>query len=230
MLTTGATPNEIFAMDQYTEAFHGLGMTHLDALTHMFYGDKMYNGFSRQTVTAAGAEKLSVIELKGGIFTRGILFDIPRLKGKLYLEPGEKIYPKDLDRWAKQAGITVEPGDFVMIRTGRWDRRQKLGPWNVGKLSAGLDPSCARWLHDHDVSVLGSDVESDVLPSGVEGVLMPIHLLSLAAMGMPIVDNLDLEQAAQVAAQQHRWAFLVTFAPEPVPGGTGSPVNPTALF
>jgi len=230
MLATGATPGEIFASDQYSEAFHGLGMTHLDAVAHMMDGDQLYNGFARNTVTDTGAEKASVIVLKAGIFSRGILFDIPRLEDKPYLDLTERIHPADLDRWAKEAGVTVEPGDVVLIRTGRWERREKLGPWDLGQSSPGLDASCAVWLHKHDVAVLGSDVESDVLPSPIDGVPMPVHLLVLNTMGMPIIDNMDLERVAQVAAQQHRWVFLLTLAPEAVPGGTGSPINPTAIF
>jgi kynurenine formamidase len=230
MLRTGATPGEIFASDQYSEVFHGLGMTHLDAVAHMMDGDQLYNGFSRNTVTDSGAEKASVIALKGGIFTRGILFDIPRLEGKPYLDLTERIFPADLDRWAKEAGVTVEPGDVVLIRTGRWERREKLGPWNLGQSSPGLDVNCAVWLHKHDAAVLGSDVESDVIPSPIDGVPMPVHLLLLNAMGMPMIDNMDLERVAQVAAEQHRWVFLLTRAPEAVPGGTGSPINPTAIF
>jgi kynurenine formamidase len=230
MLTTGATPGEIFASDQYTEAFHGLGMTHLDAVAHMMDGDQLYNGFARNTVTDTGAEKASVLVLKAGIFSRGILFDIPRLEGKPYLDLMERIYPADLDRWAKEGGVTVQPGDVVLIRTGRWERREKLGPWNLGQSSPGLDASCAVWLHKHDVAALGSDVESDALPSPIVGVLMPVHLLVLNTMGMPIIDNMDLERVAQVAAQRHRWVFLLTLAPEAVPGGTGSPINPTAIF
>lgn len=230
MLTTGATSSAEFATDQYVETFHTLAITHLDALAHMFSGNSLYNGFPRRSVTEAGAQKLSVIQMKDGIFSRGILFDMPRLKGQPYLKPGTRIFPKDLDQWAKEAGVAIEPGDVVLIRTGRWARREKIGPWDVFKSSAGLDASCARWLRTHDVAVLGSDVESDVLPSGISGVPMPIHLLTLAAMGTPILDNLDLERIASMAAQQHRWVFLFSLAPEPVPGGTGSPVNPTAIF
>jgi kynurenine formamidase len=228
MLTTGADPSAEFAMDQYIFTYHTLFFTHLDALCHVFYGDKLYNGFPRRSVTATGAQKLDVLQLKNGIFTRGLLFDIPRLKGKPYLEREEAIYPEDLDRWEKKAGVAVEPGDVVLIRTGRWARRKKLGPY--GFPAAGLYVTCARWLHQHDVAVLGSDNASDVMPSGVDGVSMPIHLLAIASMGMPILDNCDLEQLAEVAAEQHRWVFLLTVAPEPVPGGTGSPVNPTAVF
>lgn len=227
MLSTGADPSAKFAFDQYTFNFHSGFITHLDALTHVFDGDKLYNGFPRQSVTETGAQKLDVLQLKDGIFTRGILFDIPRLKGRPYLDPGEAIYPEDLERWEKQAGIKAEPGDVVLIRTGRWARRKKLGPFIA---TAGLHVSCASWLHRHDIAVLGSDAASDVIPSGVDGVDMPIHLLVVASMGMPILDNLDLERLADVAAAQHRWVFLLTVAPEPVPGGTGSPVNPTAVF
>jgi kynurenine formamidase len=193
-------------------------------------GDQLYNGYSRNTVTDTGAEKVSVLAMKQGIFTRGILFDIPRLEGKPYLDLNERIYPADLDRWAKEAGITVEPGDVILIRTGRWERREKLGAWNVGQASPGLDVSCAAWLHKHDAAALGSDDESDIIPSPIDGVLMPVHLLVLNAMGMPMIDNMDLERLAQAAAQQHRWVFLLTLAPEAVPGGTGSPINPTAIF
>ena len=230
MLATGADASAPFAMDRYSQTYHGFGITHLDALCHMFYGDDLYNGFPRRSVTVAGAEKLAVTHLKNGLFTRGILIDIPRLESRPYLEPGEAIYPRDIDLWLKRAQITVEPGDVVLIRTGRWARRQKLGPWQIGQHSAGLNASCAHWLHQHDVAILGSDAASDVLPSGVAGVAMPIHQLVLVAMGMPILDNCDLEQLSEVAAQKHRWVFLLTAAPEPVPGGTGSPINPTAIF
>lgn len=228
MLTTGADPSALFALDEYTCAFHNLYMTHLDALCHAFNGQALYNGFPRMSVTAAGAQKLDVTKLKNGVFTRGVLFDIPRLKGRAYLEPGDPIYPEDLDLWEKKAGVAVQPGDAVLIRTGRWARRAKLGP--ISGRGAGLDVTCARWLHQHDVAVLGSDNYSDVVPSGIDGMPMPVHLLAINSMGMPILDNCNLEELAEVAAKQHRWVFLLTFAPEPVPGGTGSPVNPTAIF
>ena len=156
--------------------------------------------------------------------------DIPRLKERPYLEPEEAIYPEDLDLWEKKAGTRLEPGDVVLIRTGRWTRRQKLGPWEIGKHSAGLNARCARWLRQRDVAVLGSDAASDVLPSGVEGVSMPIHLLALVAMGMPILDNCDLEALSKQLAAQHRSTFLLTVEPLAVEGGTGSPVNPVATF
>src|SRR5258708_35764261 len=125
--------------------------------------------------------------------TRGILMDIARLKGVDYMEPGSAIFPEDLEAWEKRAGLKVSPGDVVFIRTGRWARRAAKGPWPVGRNAAGLHASCARWLHDRGVAMLGSDEASDVVPSQVEGVALPIHQLALVAMGIHIFDNCDLE-------------------------------------
>ena len=88
-----------------------------------FYQGKMFNGFSQQTVTDAGAQQLAILSVKNGIFTRGVLIDIPELKGVPYLEPGAAIYPEDLDAWEKKARLHVQPGDVVLVRTGRWARR-----------------------------------------------------------------------------------------------------------
>jgi kynurenine formamidase len=219
-----------YSLDSYSVNYHGYAHTHLDALCHVFYQGKMYNGFSQQEVTQKGADKLSIRNLKEGIFTRGILMDIPRLKGVAYLEPETPIYPEDLDAWEKKAGIKVSAGDVIFIRTGRWARRKAVGPWDVGRHAAGLHASCAKWLKDRGVAILGSDVASDVVPSQIEGVALPIHLLVLVAMGVNIFDNCDLEAVSEAAAKRNRWEFLLTAAPLAVPGGTGSPLNPIAMF
>jgi kynurenine formamidase len=185
---------------------------------------------SRKTdVTDAGAEELPITNYKNGIFTRGVLFDIPRLKGKHWLEPGEAIYSKDLEAWLKKTGVRLEVGDVVFIRTGRWARRAAKGPWNTSRV-AGLYASCALWLKKHDVAMVGSDSDTDVMPSGIEGVVQPMHQLLLVAMGTPIFDNCDLEALGDAAAKRNRWIFLVSAAPIPVNGGTGSPLNPIATF
>ena len=117
-----------FSIDTYSVLYHGYAHTHMDALCHMFYRGKMFNGFSQEEVTEKGARRLSIHNLKNGIFTRGILLDFPRLKGVPYLEPGTPIYPEDLEAWEKQAGVKVSSGDVVFVRTGRWARRAALGP------------------------------------------------------------------------------------------------------
>jgi len=217
-------------MDSIAVAFHGYGHTHLDALWHFAVDDKSYNGFPRSLGWDKGAPALSVLNLKPGIFTRGVLIDIPRLKGVPYLEPGTAIYPEDLDAWEARVGIKVMSGDAVFIYTGRWARRAKAGPWNIGQTAAGLHASAARWLKQRDVAFLGHDGGNEVTPTGIEGVTFPIHQLALVAMGMPLFDNCDLEAVAQAAAARNRWEFLLTAAPLPIPGGTGSPMNPIAVF
>ncbi len=219
-----------WSVDQFQILFHGYQHTHMDALCHMFWNGKMYNGFSQAEVTRKGAAKLAIQNLKQGIITRGVLMDIPQLKGVKYLEPGTLIYPEDLEAWEKKVGLKLTAGDAVFIRTGRWARRAEKGPWNVDANSAGLHASSAKWLKARDVALLGSDAASDALPSGIEGVTHPIHQLALVAMGVHIFDNCDLEALSEAAAKRKRWDFLLTAAPIPLTGGTGSPLNPIATF
>jgi kynurenine formamidase len=219
-----------WSADTFGVNFHGYQHTHMDALCHIFYQGKMYNGFARQEVTTKGANKLAITNLKQGIFTRGVLLDMAALKGVPYLDGAVTLYPADLDAWEKRAGIKVGPGDAVFIHTGRWARRAAKGPWDAEKGTAGLHASCAKWLKERDVALLGSDAASDVLPSGIEGVTHPVHLLMLNAMGVHIFDNCDLGPLASATAQRKRWTFLLTAAPLPITGGTGSPLNPIATF
>jgi kynurenine formamidase len=228
--TMSLPSNMPFALDTYSVSYHGYAHTHMDSLCHMFYNGKMYNGFTREDITAQGASKLAVTNFKNGLLSRGILMDIPRLKGVEYLDTSVAIYPEDLEAWEKKAGVKVGSGDIVLIRTGRWARRTAKGPWDAGQKSAGLYASCAKWLKSRDAAILGSDAASDVMPSGVEGVSQPIHQLVLIAMGMPILDNCDLEALSAAAQQRKRWEFMLSASPLPVPGGTGSPLNPIATF
>ena len=220
-----------FRSDRFTIAYHGYAHSHMDSLCHMMDEGRMYNGFVRdEEVTAAGCNKLAIINFKHGIVSRGILMDIARLKGVDYLDPGTPVYVEDLEAWERQIGVTVESGDVVFVRSGRWMRRRELGPWNTADEASGLHASVAPWLHERGVAMLGSDGTNDVKPSGVEGVVQPIHQLLLVAMGMPLFDNLDLEAVAAEAARQDRWEFTLVAAPLAVDGGTGSPLNPLAIF
>ncbi len=230
MSATGQKPMGQFVVDTYSVNYHGYAHTHMDALCHMFYNGKMYNGFSQQEVTNDGANKNAITAFRNGILSRGILMDIPRLKGLPYLEPSTAIYPEDLDAWEKKAGVKVQSGDIIFIRTGRWARRAAKGPWNISANSAGLHASCMKWIKDRDVAMVGSDASTDLMPSGIDGVVQPIHQLLLIAMGTPIFDNCDLEAVSEAANQRKRWEFLLTAAPLAVTKGTGSPLNPIAVF
>lgn len=231
MIPSSLETKSPFARDEYRVAYHGLAQTHMDALCHLFYKGRMYNGFSRDEVTEKGAAKLGIENVSQGIMARGILFDIPKLRGVDYLEPGTPIYPEDLTAWETFTQLSVRPGDAIFIRTGRWARRDKIGPWDVATEGlAGLHASCGPWLKERDIALLGSDAAADVIPSGVPGVSHPIHVLTLYAMGVHLLDNCDLEELARVANEQGRWEFLLTAAPLIVEGGTGSPINPVATF
>lgn len=219
-----------FNMDEYTVFFHGFAHTHLDALSHVFYEGKMYNGFPQSSVKPDGTGALAVTAYSEGFFTRGVLVDIPWLKNLPYLQPSTSITPADLDAWEKKTGVHIQSGDAVFIRTGRWAYRAAKGPWDIGSHAAGLAPQCARWLKQRDISVLGSDAAHDVLPSGIAGVTFPIHQLLLVAMGTPLLDQCELEAVAKEAAKRNRWTFLFTAAPIRVTGGTGAPINPIATF
>jgi kynurenine formamidase len=227
MMPLGQGP---FVSDRFTIMFHGYAHSHLDSLCHMSHEGRMYNGFERGEVTTAGCAKLAISNFKQGIVARGVLIDVARLKGVKYLEPGTAIYPSDLEGWEKQAGVKVGPGDVLLVRNGRWAKRAESGAWATSRSGAGLHASTLPWLKGRDVALLGSDNTNDVLPSGVEGVAMPIHQVLLVAMGTPLFDNLDLEAVADEAAKRKRWEFLFVAAPLAVDSATGSPLNPLAIF
>ena len=225
------TVSERLTSDTYEFSYHGYSVSHIDALCHMPYKGKQYNNVPVEVSTIEdGCVKNGISNLQQGIVTRGILLDIPRLKGVPWLEPGEAIYTEDILAWEEEAGVTVGSGDVIFIRTGRWARRAAEGPWNPSGNSAGIHASVVRWIRERDVAFVGSDAASDVQPSLVEDVPLPVHLLLISAMGTDIFDNLDLEALAETAAAENRWEFMLTAAPIPVIGGTGSPLNPIAIF
>ena len=218
-------------MDRYAIQYHGYAHSHIDALCHILYKEQTYNGYARADVnTDKGCTKLGIQNLKGGIVTRGVLVDIPRLRNLPYLEPGTAIYVEDLEAWEKSSGVKIAPGDALLLRTGRWARRDKLGPWNVGQSAAGLHASTAPWIKARGVALLGSDAAEDVTPSMVEGIALPIHTLMITGLGVNLLDNQDLEALAATAARLKRWEFMLTINPMPVAGGTGFPLNAIAMF
>jgi len=220
-------------MDQIAVAYHGIAHTHLDSLAHINDNGVFYNGYKpdAETVLKQRHSKNSIHNVKNGIFTRGVLIDIPRLKGVPYLEPGTPIYIEDLEAWEKKAGVKVGAGDALFVRTGVWARRKALGPWLRGRAeggrSAGLDPSVIQWLKQRDIAILGSDHPQYVSPSNLRGA---VHDFALLYLGVHLFDNCDLEALADAAAARNRWDFLLTAAPLAIPGGTGSPANPIATF
>jgi kynurenine formamidase len=232
-----ANPYEVkmlgIGTDRISVAYHGITHTHLDSLAHINDDGVFYNGYKpdRDAVLQEGHAKNSIHNVKNGIFTRGVLIDIPRLRGVPYLEPGTPIYVEDLEAWERQAGVKVGAGDALFVRTGVWARRKAVGPWLRGRAeggrSAGLDPSVIPWLKQRDIAVLGSDHPQYVSPSNLRGA---VHDFALLYLGVHLFDNCDLEALADAAADRQRWDFLLTVAPLPIRGGTGPPANPIATF
>jgi kynurenine formamidase len=211
-------------------SFHGMAVSHIDALCHVFVDGQMYNGFPASDVTSLGAKRGAIDAAFGGIVGRGVLLDIPRLRGVEWLEPGEVVMPDDLDRACATQNVEVESGDLLLISTGRDARRGVRGAWNPMKGLAGLDGECVPWLHAHDPALLGSDGVSDLLPPNPHAWPMPVHQCLLTGMGVHLLDNLHLGRLAEACANEERWEFMFVVLPLHIGGGTGSPVNPVAVF
>jgi kynurenine formamidase len=161
-----------------------------------------------------------------------VLIDLPRLKKVAYLEPGTPVTAADIEAWEKLAGVKVGSGDALFIRTGRWARRAALGPFDTSRTGkrSGPNASVIPLLRRRDVALLGGDTPPSVAPTDVEGETGAVHDFALVYLGVYVFDNCDLEALAEAAAARKRWDFLLTVAPIPIRGGTGSPVNPIATF
>ncbi len=209
-----------------------MAFTHLDALCHVFWQGKMYNGFSSSEIGRWGASKCSIDVARDGVISRGVLLDIPKLKKVDFLELREPIYPEDLDAAEKAEGVHVEEGDVLLLRIGRHVRKKLKGPWDPRREGlAGLDASCLPWLYERRIAVQGCDGVSDVSPSpyGSE-IIFPIHIGTLPMMGVHLIDNADLDPLAATCARLGRYEFLFTMGPLILEHGTASPVNPIAVF
>ena len=144
--TMTGTHREGFGADSVAISPHGYATSHIDALCHIFHGGHLYNGYPTESVTPGGATRLGIDHLHAGIVTRGVLLDIPAVHGVDALEPGEPVFPEDLEAAEAHAGARTRPGDALLVRTGRWRWREVHGPWDAGRLAAGLDASCLPWL------------------------------------------------------------------------------------
>lgn len=235
MLRTGLDATDegfASASDWFGITCHGFHVTHIDALSHVFWRGKMYNDQAAERVNStAGSRTFAVDAMGGGIVTRGVLFDLPRHLDVAWLEPGMGVTRADLEQCERELGVDVEPGDAVVLRTGRDARSEAVGPHEpMRDGNPGLLPECARWLHERDVSLLVCDAVSDVMVPGGAPHTMPIHAACIVGMGMPLVDNALLEPLATTCAETGQADFLLTVMPLAITRATGSPVNPSALL
>ena len=211
--------------------FHGYTITHIDTPAHYFWRGKMYNGRPSSTVTSREGARASAVDVaRDGIVSRGILLDIAALRGR-WLESGEAVMPEDLEAAERAQGVRVEGGDILLVRTGYYGRRLAQGPRNPGKDgSPGAHVACTPWLRERGVAMYGSDTHNDISPLPYPNLGNSFHVVALVALGLWLIDNANLEELAAACTARRRWEFLLTIAPLPLRGVTGSPANPIAVF
>jgi kynurenine formamidase len=223
-----ALPEEAGCLDEIGMIYHGFAVTHMDALCHIFTPEGrqgMYNGYPIEDVTPSGARRLGIEHIGArGIVGRGVLLDLPALHGGP-LPIGSIIRPADLEAAERLHDVHVGEGDILFVRNGG-------GPGNTLQHGTGLHASCLGWLRARRVAVISSDCDSDVHPAqpGFARWSEPIHMVAIPYLGMPILDNTELDALAAACAAERRWAFFVSIAPWRFKGATSSPVNPLAMF
>ena len=218
------------AVDYYGISYHGTATTHLDALCHVWDHNGMWNGADPlQVITFDGAEWGSIEHWKEGIITRGVLLDVPRHRGEPYVTQETPVHGWELEEIAKAQGVTMEPGDALVVYCGREKWNEAGNPlWGSDRdLRPGLHASCLKFIKESDCCVLVWDM-MDHTPNGYD-LPWSVHG-AIFAYGIGLLDNALLEPLADACAQEGRYEFMLTINPLRVVGGTGSPVNPVALF
>lgn len=220
-----------FATDYLGIDFHGESQSHIDALSHVSYRGKLYNGRPIESVKTSGADVHTVDDYRNGIIGRGVLVDMPKHRDVAWLMPGEYVTAEELEEAAAGQGVELSEGVVLLFRTGQHRRRLEEGPWdNNVEGRAGLHPTALRLLAERKIAAFAADGDGETVPSPVDGITYPIHPLMIAAMGMAAFDNLQFEDLRRVCDEEGRQEFLFVAGPLRLLRGTGSPVNPTAVF
>jgi kynurenine formamidase len=212
-----SSANELLVMCAHTG-------THLDALSHYARDGQLYGGVDAEAVQrgTAGFQQLGIEETPP-IVQRGVLLDVAGERGVDVLPDQQAIDGAMLAAAETRAGVTVEAGDAVLVRTGwakRWDEPARFVDGEAG--CPGLDGSGARWLISRGVRLTGNDTPYyEVHPRGDDNV----HALLIADNGVQIIENLNLERLAADGVAR----FLLIVLPLPLVGATGSPIRPIAL-
>jgi kynurenine formamidase len=206
--------------------------TQWDALAHIYFDGRMYNDRGPEVVNSSGAKANSIDKLKERVVSRGVLLDIPRHRGKDWLEPGEAIYPTDLDGAAAEANVAVGRGDIILIRTGQIAQVRARGEWGdyAGGPAPGLSLTVAEWLATHEIAGYATDTwGTEVIPNETPDVFQPLHCVAIVNMGMLVGEIFDLEGVADDCADDGGYEFMFVAPPIPITGAVGSPINPQAI-
>jgi kynurenine formamidase len=220
----------IGCVDAVVIDMHGFSITHLDAVAHVYRGQDVYNGRKAEDVVLpTGLSFADILVQQDGMFTRGVLLNIAAVRGKDWMDSDDGVYAADLIAAEERQGIKVSSGDCIFVYTGLQKRESAEGPENLGE-RVGIMPDALRWMHEREISVYSGDcVDAFPNPYGARYAIY-FHAISLAAMGLILLDIPALEPLLEVCEELDRSDFLLTMAPLRLKGGTGCPVNPIAIF
>ncbi|KAA1292901.1 MAG: cyclase family protein [SAR202 cluster bacterium] len=211
--------------------FHGQSITHIDAMSHYSWKGNLYNGKPANLITSRqGAQTHSIEAAYSGIITKGILLDLPKLRGVEYLDPNEPVMPLDLLEAEKAQGVKIEEGDILLVRTGNYKMRLANPPAQSGEPMTACQVACTPLFKERGIAMLGTDTSNDFRPSHYSTVGSPLHTMCLVTMGLWLIDNANLEELSEACARRNRYEFMLTLAPLRLRNVTGSPVSPIALF
>lgn len=220
----------IGCVDAVVIDMHGFAITHLDAVAHVYRDQDVYN--KRQAAAVAlpgGLAFADILAQKNGMFTRGVLLNIAAVRGRDWLTPDDGVTAADLSAAEDRQALKVESGDCLFVYTGLQKREAAEGPENLGE-RVGIMPDAIRWMHEREIAVYSGDcVDAFPNPYGPRYAIY-FHAITLAAMGLILLDIPALEPLVDVCDELQRSDFLLTMAPLRLKGGTGCPVNPIALF
>jgi kynurenine formamidase len=203
--------------------------THWDALAHVSYDNRLYNGYPADTITWAGAARCGIDKIRT-LVSRGVLLDVARAKGVDRLPGGYAITAEDLDAAEELARVRVSPGDVVLLRTGQMQLFKQGDRVAYGVPSPGPSLGTVMWFRERDVAAVATDnLTFEVYPPEYDDLMLPVHLLHLVEMGMTQGQNFDLEELAEDCAADGQYAFLLDASPQPFVGALGTPVNPIVV-
>jgi kynurenine formamidase len=203
--------------------------THWDALAHVSYGDRMYNGFPTTVVDDSGAKRLGANRI-GAVAGRGVLLDVARAAGVERLDGGIALTTADLERAEDLGGVRVGEGDLVLIRTGQMQLLHVGDKLGYAISTAGPSLQTVAWFHERGAAAVATDnLSFEVFPGELEDLVLPVHMLHIVEMGLLQGQNFDLETLAEDCADDGQYSFFLLGTPEPFVGACGAPVVPVAV-
>jgi kynurenine formamidase len=208
------------------------GATQWDALGHIFYDSRMWNGYDCRLVSSMGAERNDIAQYRDRIVGRAVLLDIPRALGIEWCEPGQAIDGETLDATIEAQGVSVGRGDIVLLRFGQMAQCRAAGGWGTyaGGDAPGLSFDSLGWIQEREIAALASDTWGvEVRPNEMTYVNQPWHRVALPQMGLCVGEIFDLEALAADCAGDGVYEMFFCANPLPVIGSVGGPINPTAI-